>query len=170
MPGTYPAHAASKLCEANININYACCGVELGTNAPLAILGVAEVGRAATILDPPLPRLREHNPGNTMTEQSGFYCDAKALNKIERERYNQLTRKLERARLETKELPDGYALRLQSETVSLAELAEWIGFESKCCPFFGFEIELQPNGGSLWLKLRGAEGIKPFIRAEFGVQ
>ena len=45
------ARAASKLGEAQININYAYCGVEPGTNEPLAIFGVKEVGRAATILD-----------------------------------------------------------------------------------------------------------------------
>jgi hypothetical protein len=45
------ARAASKLGDANININYAYCGVEPDTNSPLAIFGVAEVGRAATILD-----------------------------------------------------------------------------------------------------------------------
>ena len=106
----------------------------------------------------------------TVTEQSGFYCNAKALNKTERERYNQLTRKLAQARTETKELPDGYALRLGKEMVPLAELAEWIAFESKCCPFFGFEIELQQNSGPLWLKLRGSEGVKLFIRSEFGMQ
>lgn len=43
--------AASKLGEANININYAYSGVEPDTHLPLAIFGVAEVGRAATILD-----------------------------------------------------------------------------------------------------------------------
>lgn len=45
------ARAASKLGEAKININYAYCGVEPSTNAPLVIFGVTEVGRAATILD-----------------------------------------------------------------------------------------------------------------------
>ena len=45
------ARAASKLGEANININYAYCGVEPSTNAPLVIFGVTEVGRAASILD-----------------------------------------------------------------------------------------------------------------------
>lgn len=45
------ARAASKLGEANININYAYCGVEPNTNAPLVIFGVTDVGRAATILD-----------------------------------------------------------------------------------------------------------------------
>jgi hypothetical protein len=47
------ARAASKLGEANININYAYCGVEPSTNSPLVIFGVTEVGRAATILDHP---------------------------------------------------------------------------------------------------------------------
>ena len=45
------ARAASRLGEAGININYAYCGVEPSTNAPLVIFGVAEVSRAATILD-----------------------------------------------------------------------------------------------------------------------
>ncbi len=45
------ARAASRLGEAKININYAYCGVEPGTNAPLLIFGVAEAARAATILD-----------------------------------------------------------------------------------------------------------------------
>lgn len=47
------ARAASKLGEGNINIHYAYCGVEPGTNLPLAIFGVTEVGRAAEILDHP---------------------------------------------------------------------------------------------------------------------
>jgi hypothetical protein len=46
------ARAASRLGDANININYAYCGIEPGTNAPLLIFGVAEVGRAVAILDP----------------------------------------------------------------------------------------------------------------------
>jgi hypothetical protein len=107
--------------------------------------------------------------GNQVAQPSGFYCNTKALSKTERERYNQLTDKFRQARIETKELKNGYAFRLKSEAVSVAELAEWISAERKCCPFFGFEIELQRNGGPLWLKLRGAEGIKAFIRAEFKI-
>jgi hypothetical protein len=45
------ARAASRLGEANININYTYCGLEAGTNAPLVIFGVTEPARAATILD-----------------------------------------------------------------------------------------------------------------------
>ena len=45
------ARAASRLGEANININYGYVGVDPTANTPLLIFGVAEVGRAVTILD-----------------------------------------------------------------------------------------------------------------------
>ena len=45
------ARVAGRLGEANININYAYGGIEAGTNAPLLFFGVAEVGRAAQLLD-----------------------------------------------------------------------------------------------------------------------
>jgi hypothetical protein len=45
------ARVASRLGEANININYAYCGLEPGTNMPLVFLGVTEVGKAAQILE-----------------------------------------------------------------------------------------------------------------------
>jgi hypothetical protein len=45
------ARAASKLGEANININYAYGGIEPGTNAPLLFFGVANVAEATKILD-----------------------------------------------------------------------------------------------------------------------
>jgi hypothetical protein len=106
----------------------------------------------------------------TMTETPGFFCNMGALTSADRERHKQLLLKLEGARIEIQELPDGYSFRLRSESVSLAEVAEWISYESKCCPFFDFEILLERDNGPLWLKLRGKEGIKPFIRAEFGIR
>src|SRR5882762_1116253 len=45
------ARAVSRLGEANINIDYAYCGVDPGTNTPLLILGVVEAAQAAAILD-----------------------------------------------------------------------------------------------------------------------
>jgi len=45
------ARVASRLGEANININYAYCGLESGGNAPLMFFGVSEVSKAAPILE-----------------------------------------------------------------------------------------------------------------------
>ena len=43
------ARAASRLGEANINYTY--CGLEPGTSAPLVFFGIAEVSKAAQILE-----------------------------------------------------------------------------------------------------------------------
>jgi len=50
---TDPARSrvASRLGEANINVNYAYCDLESGTNALHVYFGVAEVGRATAILE-----------------------------------------------------------------------------------------------------------------------
>lgn len=45
------ARVASRLGEANININYAYCGLEPGTNTPVVFFSVAEVDKAASILE-----------------------------------------------------------------------------------------------------------------------
>ena len=106
----------------------------------------------------------------TTIEASDFYCNLKAFSVKERVRHLQLTYEIERARVETVELANGFAFRFQDGTVSLAELAEWVSAERKCCPFFDFEIEQQADDGPLWLKLRGKEGAKAFMRAEFRIR
>jgi len=45
------ARAATRLGEANININHVYCGLEPRSNQPILIFGVADVERASTILD-----------------------------------------------------------------------------------------------------------------------
>jgi hypothetical protein len=104
------------------------------------------------------------------TETSGFYCNLKALSSKERVRHMQLTYEIERAKVETVEMANGFEFRFQDGTVSLAELAEWISAERKCCPFFDFEIEQQADNGPLWLKLRGKEGVKAFMHSEFRIR
>ena len=45
------ARLASRLGKAQININYAYCGLEPATNAPLVFFGVVEVVEAASVLE-----------------------------------------------------------------------------------------------------------------------
>lgn len=104
--------------------------------------------------------------GDSMT---GFYCNVKAFTKEERVHYNALSAKLKTARISTHELPDGYSFKLEPKEVSLADVAEWVADERKCCPFFTFEIGVEGETGALTLTLKGREGIKPFIRMEFHV-
>src|SRR6266581_2353044 len=92
-----------------------------------------------------------------------------ALNPAERVRHKELTDKLIAARKEIVETEKGYEFQYSPSNVSLAELADWVAAEGKCCPFFDFHIDLEREGKLLCLRLTGEEGIKPFIRAEFQV-
>ena len=97
-----------------------------------------------------------------------FVCNVGVMNNEERARYTALSRKLFGANEHRNELDNGYAFRLAIEKISLPEVAEWIAFERRCCPFFNLQIEAKPNDGPVWLRMTGADGIKDFIRAEFG--
>jgi len=103
------------------------------------------------------------------SELTGFYCNLKAFTPEERAWHEQLSKKLREARIEIKELSNGFSFGLRADAVSLTEVAEWVSGERKCCPFFDFGIDLQQDGGPLWLELRGKDGVKQFIRSEFAL-
>jgi hypothetical protein len=103
------------------------------------------------------------------TTQSKFYCNTKTLTPAERARHKQLGDKLAAERRAVVETEQGYEFQFSPKSVSLAELAEWVAAESKCCPFFDFHIDVEGMGSLLCLRLTGGEGIKAFIRAEIGV-
>jgi hypothetical protein len=98
---------------------------------------------------------------------SKFYCNVGALNAAERVRHKELTDKLLRLREEIVESEKGYEFQYSPKDVSVAEVAEWVVAESKCCPFFDFHIDLENEGQLVCLRLTGAEGVKAFVRSEF---
>jgi hypothetical protein len=99
---------------------------------------------------------------------SPFVCDMTAFTPDERSQHIAAIQSLFGQVQEVRELPDGYAFRLDSGADLVAKAADFIAKERLCCPFFGFKLELEPEGGALWLHLTGREGIKPFILAEIG--
>ena len=102
-----------------------------------------------------------------MTEkESPFACDMTAIAPDQRDAHRAATSRLFQAVEQTRELVNGYAFRLPNESALLNTVAEFIVLERLCCPFFGFGLEVEPEGGSVWLSLTGREGIKPFIMAE----
>jgi len=107
-----------------------------------------------------------HEKG-AITVQGKFYCNIKALTPTERARHKQLTEKLISIRKEVVETEKGYEFQYGPADVTLAELAEWVVAEGKCCPFFDFHIDLEHAGALLCLRLTGEDGIKAFIRSEF---
>ncbi len=103
------------------------------------------------------------------TTQSKFFCNTKALTPEERAHHKQLSEKLMAVRKEIVETEKGYEFQFSPQNVTLAELADWVLAESKCCSFFDFHIDLENEGKLICLRVTGEEGIKQFIRTEFGV-
>ncbi len=66
------------------------------------------------------------------------------------------------------ELPDGYGFRFPAGAPWPAKALDFITAEKQCCPFFTFDLVFEPNGGPLWLRLRGSDEVKAFVLAELG--
>ena len=102
--------------------------------------------------------------------ESHFVCNMNALNTNQRERYKEIIQKLSESRQAIKELQDGYGFRFKVESQLIQDVAEFIVYERLCCPFFDFELAVEQDSDRLWLRLRGQDGIKEFIRCEFNIE
>lgn len=98
-------------------------------------------------------------------DESPLACDLTAISRGEREHHISLTRGMLASVQELRELPDGYGMRLPPNMLLTA--AEYISRERLCCPFFNFNLEIEPDGGALWLRMTGRAGVKEFIQVEF---
>jgi hypothetical protein len=67
---------------------------------------------------------------------------------------------------EFRELADGYEFRLATGPDLTVKLGEFISLEQLCCPFLKFVVDVEADGGPVWLRLTGREGVKAFIREE----
>ena len=102
-----------------------------------------------------------------MTErESPFACDMSAIAADQRGAHAATIDKLFRTVEAIRELPNGYSFRLPNDSDTVLTVAHFIALERLCCPFFAFALEIEREGGALWLSLTGREGVKPFIMAE----
>ena len=107
---------------------------------------------------------------NSLTYESPLICNLGALDRTQRERHQATMSQLFGSVEATEELPDGYAFRLPADATTILQAAEFITLERLCCPSFNFALELEKEGGPLWLKMTGREGVKQFLLAEVGLQ
>lgn len=88
-----------------------------------------------------------------------------------RERRAELQTELRNATVEgTRELPDGYVMCFSPQPGLIDRLARFIEFESVCCPFMTFTLEVQQNHGPVSLTLTGPPGTGEFLRGEVQVE
>jgi hypothetical protein len=101
-------------------------------------------------------------------KESPFACDMNAIAAEQRGAHLATMAKLFQSVERLRELPNGYAFRLPNKSEVLLTAVEFIALEWLCCPFFGFGLEIEREGGAVWLSLTGRAGVKPFILAEIG--
>ena len=103
--------------------------------------------------------------GNTQS-QSPLACDMTAITPEQRPQHLATSRELFSQIQKFHELPNGYEFRLAEGPNLLSKLAEFVSLEKLCCPFLNFVIEVKAEGGPVWLRLTGRDGVKAFIREE----
>lgn len=102
-----------------------------------------------------------------MTTASPFVCDVAAMTPDQRAEHHRLGARLLHAITDTRELSDGYAFELGEQALTINELATWVDYERRCCPFFDIAVEWRREGGPVTVRLTGRDGVKAFIALEF---
>lgn len=93
-------------------------------------------------------------------------CNVHAIPKALRPVHQANTEHIMASTLEVRELATGYAFRLPNETELLQTIATFLSYERLCCPFFHFNLEIQPEQGPIWLTITGPVDVKAFLQAE----
>ena len=95
-------------------------------------------------------------------------CDRSALSSEQRKRhFDELGAALLSLKRSAHELADGFEFEFPADAAVYQLLAEWVGGERLRCPFFDIDLRVEKEGGPLWLRLTGREGVKQFIKADF---
>ena len=82
-------------------------------------------------------------------------------------RGEQIARDLLSGVVETKDLPDGTQLRFPGDEYWTMNLTQFVAFEQECCRFLTFELNFEPNLGSIWMCIRGSGEAVSFIKSSF---
>jgi hypothetical protein len=97
---------------------------------------------------------------------SRFVCDLTAMNADQRKQYQGVMEQLNKTVQGVEELQNGYVFRYNADSSTVLLIAEFISLERLCCPFLDFTLIVEHEGGPVWLRLTGSEGVKQFLRAE----
>lgn len=97
------------------------------------------------------------------TSEDALACNFEAIPADERDRHTEVATELFESIASVEELNDGYAFRLPPDPSVLARAGEFIARERLCCPFFQFDLEVEPDNGPVRLKLTGDASVQQYI-------
>lgn len=99
-----------------------------------------------------------------MNDDAPIACDLTAMSAEERAEHSRVAEEVLTSAKELRERPGGYAFCLPTETDLIQKAGSFISRERRCCPFFHFTLDVEPDHGPVWLGLTGREGVKQFLR------
>ena len=103
----------------------------------------------------------------TIHRSAPVACEMTAIPQAQRQAHIETSKELFSQIQEFRELENGYAFRFAQDV--LVKLAQFVELERLCCPFLNFVVEVEEDGGPVWLRLTGRDGVKAFIREEIGL-
>jgi hypothetical protein len=96
-------------------------------------------------------------------------CAADAFTPEERARWRALaTRYLLEAPIR-RELANGFAFEHERAPETLGAIAEFVGYESRCCPFVELTVRVPSGGRAVVLEMTGGPGVKAVLASELGL-
>jgi hypothetical protein len=99
-----------------------------------------------------------------------FACNMNAIPSDVRPAHEALATQMFGSVVKRDELANGYAFHWPLSSENLQNAALYISNERLCCPFFTFNIHVEPGKETFALSLTGQPGVKAFILAELGLE
>lgn len=100
---------------------------------------------------------------------TNYFCDLTALTSGERKRYQEFGKLLPEKIQSISEKPNGYALSFPMTPANFTLVAEFVTYESRCCPFLSFSLNVVSGQALAVLSITGPQDAKPFLQAELGL-
>jgi hypothetical protein len=100
---------------------------------------------------------------------SKYFCDLSALNDEERARYREFEKLLPPLAKGISEQDNGYTLSFPMTPGNFVLIAEFVTYESRCCPFLSFSLSAISGEEDGSLAITSAPDAKSFIAAELGL-
>ena len=97
-------------------------------------------------------------------------CNPGAFTADERGKWQALGKRLIAGTKGRRELANGFAFEFDRTAETLREVAEFVEFESKCCPFVDSTVRVLSGGRGVVLEMTGREGVKEMLAAELGIE
>jgi hypothetical protein len=90
-------------------------------------------------------------------------CNLKGLTAEQRKQLDKLGGLVVSAITTSRDLPDGYAFRVDPAKASLMDVAQFLDVWRRCCPFYEFQIDFHAADANIWLSVKGRPGVKEYI-------